>query len=461
MGLLPFFLIATAAGSQPLAIVDVSVIVPGRDSAVGNQTVLIKGESIVAMGSAGSVKVPLGVKIIDGSGKFLMPGLWDMHVHWYEEKSLSLFVANGVLGIRQMFGKSVHLDWRKRVEAGTLLGPRMIVGSPIVDGKDPAWPGSIEFDRPNLAKELVKRLKSEGWDFIKVYEWLNADAFRALAKEAKSQDIPFEGHLPMSMNVLEAAQLGQRTLEHLGNVRESCTPNERDLRTMLQAAVAAPNRFEALDHGYNDFFAKHPNNRMNTLIAVDVCKKLSKTGVWICPTLTVLQSLGRMNDPEFVSDPRLKYMSPSVREAWKPSNDVRMKDWTRDDFDYWKLDGDRKFSIVKMLLDTGNRFLAGTDCLNPNCFPGFSLHDELHLLVQSGLSPSQAIEAATLNPARYAGQERLWGSISVGKRADAVLLTKNPLSDIRNTTSIDTVIQDGRVYDRAALDAMLKSNEHP
>lgn len=446
--------------NMSIAIENVSIIRPGSMQALSAQTVTIENGKITSVGPTSAAKAAEGTRTIDGKGKFLMPGLWDMHVHWYEESSLGLFTANGVVGVRQMFGQPKHLDWRKRAEQGSMVGPRWIVGSPIVDGPKPMWKGSIELKSPEEAKALVTKLKSEGWDFIKVYESLSAEVYRELALEARLQKMPFEGHLPMAINVLEAGRLGQKTIEHLGNIRQSCTPFEADYRSMIEKAMAAPDREKALNAGYAEFDKKHPYNRMNTIIAIDTFKKLAKTGAWQCPTLTVMRSLSSLNQPEFLKDARLKYLNPDIVKNWNPANDFRLKEWTRDDYEYWSLDYQRKFSIVKMLLDTGNRFLAGTDCLNPYCFPGFSLHDELDLLVQAGLNPAQAIEAATLNPARYMKQEKLWGSIEKGKRADVVLLNRNPLEEIRNTTSIESVIQGGRLFERVELDAILKANEH-
>jgi hypothetical protein len=453
--------LAVLAPDVPLAIENVSIVVPGKKELLTGQTVVIDKGVFADIGASGKTTIPGNARRIDGSGKYLMPGLWDMHIHWYDEKSLSLFTANGVVGVRQMFGFPMHLAWRDRANKGELAGPRIIAGSPIVDGPQPVWTmGSLKLKDPAEAPTMVSKLKSEKWDFLKVYSYIPAEAFRAFAKEASKQRVLFAGHVPLSVSVVEAANLGQRTNEHLGGLLFDLGQNAEAQRKQIQAAMETEKPQDEVRKVMQSF-PPEPLESYSGPRVDRFARELAKTKMWQCPTLTVLRSISHLDQESFIKDDRLKYMSKEMRDMWNPANDFRFKsrgpkDWERDRVLY-----ERKKSLVKPLFDAGNKFLAGTDCLNPYCFPGFSLHDELALFVEAGLTPTQALETATINPARFMGQDKKWGLVAKGMRADAVLLERNPLADIRNTTGIFSVIQGGRLHDRAALDGMLKANEQP
>lgn len=187
--------------------------------------------------------------------------------------------------------------------------------------------------------------------------------------------------------------------------------------------------------------------------------RLNRNRTWQCPTLTFLRSRAFINDPDFRNDPRLRYMPAAVRSAWYPSTDFRFEERTAEDFHLTRVLYQKEIQLVGMMHRAGVEFLAGTDVSNPYCFPGFSLHDELALLVEAGLSPLAALQAATLNPARFLGKEKEVGIVEKGKVADLVLLEANPLADIRNTTKIDSVVLRGQLLDRKALDRLLAELE--
>jgi imidazolonepropionase-like amidohydrolase len=187
--------------------------------------------------------------------------------------------------------------------------------------------------------------------------------------------------------------------------------------------------------------------------------ELKKNHTWQCPTLTVLRSFASISDPTFTNDPRLKYMPRSVRDSWDPGKDVRLRNRSAAEMETQKQVYEKNVEIVGAMQRAGVGILAGTDVLNPYCFPGFSLHDELGLLVRAGLTPIEALQAATLNAARFMGRENDLGTIAAGKLADLVLLDRNPLDDISNTKKIDGVVLDGRLFPKAALDDMLNKVE--
>lgn len=447
------------ASGTTVVIEDVTVVQPGKTVVREHQTVVVENGVFTQVAPGDKARVPRGAKRINGSGKYLIPGLWDMHVHWYDEKSLGLFTANGVTGIRVMFGQPRHLEWREKVEKGALVGPRMVVGSPIVDGAVPMWQGSVPLKHDGETEALVSRLKVEGWDFIKVYSHISHEAFVRLAKDANDQRMPFAGHVPFAVGPLAAAKLGQRSMEHLGGLFDACAVSAPLLLEKLQEAMSKDTEpVQAINQMYETYGSKL-DTRIDKTRASKLYVDLGRTKMWQCPTLTVLRALANLDQASFVSDPRLKYLPARVRDQWNPANDFRLKERKKEDWEGIRAETKLLFGEVLALKKSGNKFLAGTDCLNPYCFPGFSLHDELALLVECGFTPTEALEAATTNPARFFGQDRKWGTVDKGKRADAVLLDRNPLEDIHNTTSINCVMQGGRLFARADLDAILSANE--
>src|SRR5262245_40155352 len=227
--LLPLWL-----GGQPLknqeqdsfAITNVGIIDVRGGLVRPRMTVVVVGSRIAEVGQVGQVAVPGRARVVDASGKFLIPGLWDMHVHWYDKQSLSLFTANGVTGVRQMFGFPVHLEWRRELDSGKLLGPRMAIASPIVDGPAPFWPNSIAVPNADEGRKAVQKVKKWGADFVKVYTYLPREAYFAIADEAKREGIPFAGHVPWSVTAAEASTAGQKSVEHLTGVLLSCSSRE-------------------------------------------------------------------------------------------------------------------------------------------------------------------------------------------------------------------------------------------
>lgn len=450
--------------SRALVITQVTVIDATGAPAQPDMTVVINGNRIAEVGKSEKVRVPGHARIVDARGKFLIPGLWDMHVHWYEKDYLPLFIANGVTGVRIMWGMPMHHQWRKEIEARQLLGPHMLIASPIMDGPKPVWQGSITVANASEARAAVIKAKQDGADFIKVYSLLPRDAYFAIADESKKQGIPFEGHVPISVSVEEASNAGQKTIEHLTGVLSACSTREADLlkasQETLAAIIAGPQSPVSAVHGAASRESEElALKTYSPPQAEALFAELKRNETWQCPTLTVLRSFAYLDDPSFTSDPRLKYMPPDVRASWDPKTDFRLKTRTAED---WKRSKDlfsKDAEIVGLMQRAGVRILAGTDTLNPYCFPGFSLHDELGLLVKAGLSPMEALQTATLNPAKFMSKDNDFGTVETGKIADLVLLDANPLNDIANTKRIDAVVLGGRFFPRASLDGMLASVE--
>lgn len=443
--------------SNQLVLTHVTVIDATGAPASSDMIVVITGDRITELGKTQKVRVPKDAQVVDATGKFLIPGLWDMHVHWHLKEYLPLFIANGVTGARIMWGMPVHQQWRKEIEDGSVLGPRLVIASPIVDGPNPVWPGSVSVSNDREARQAVTKARQDGADFIKVYSRLTREAFFAIADETKKQGISFAGHIPQSVTVAEASDAGQKSIEHLTGVLTACSSREEELRKETEAAISRDQgRFNSADFRQ---LTRSMLETFNAEKAASLFARFKRNQTWQCPTLTVLRSTAFLDDPNFRNDSRLKYMPSSTRTQWDPTKDFRFKNRTAEDFELARLVFKKQFEVVGPMRRAGVEFLAGTDVLNPYCFPGFSLHDELALLVNAGLTPMEALQAATLNPARFFGKERELGTVEKGKIADLVLLDANPLEDIRNTQKINAVMVRGKLIPKSELQRMLATIE--
>lgn len=442
------------SGATPVAITHVTVIDATGAAPKPDETVVLVGDRIAAIGPSATAHIPRGAVVVEGAGKFLIPGLWDMHVHLDYRDYLPLYIANGVTGVRVMWGEPQHHEWRKQIEAGELIGPHMMIASAIIDGPRPYWPGSVSVSTEAQARAAVAQAKREGADFVKIYQFLPRDLYFAIADESKKEDIPFEGHLPVTVTAEEASRAGQKSFEHLVGILPACSTESDKLfqaaQTEFAQEMVSGLKFEELHASAagNETLDTYSAEKAAALSAV-----LRANGTWQCPTLTLLHMFAYGDDPAVLNDPRVKYMPPHVKADWDP---VHMESARGpEDFAYGRKEFQKELDVVGVMEKSGVGILAGTDTQNPYTFYGFSLHDELGYLVQAGLTPMQALQAATLNPARFFGKEADLGTVEKGKIADLVLLDANPLDAIANTRKIDAVVFDGRVYNRAALDAML------
>ena len=440
---------AEKAALDTATIVHVTVVDVSTGKELPNQTVVLEGDHIVSVGAFDPTAAAPQGPVVDAQGAFLIPGLWDMHVHIQDLEDLPLYVANGVTGVRLMFGSKKTKELRARF-ASVPVAPEILVGSAIVDGDPPVWPGSIVIHKPGDARRVVDEIKESGADFVKIYNGIARDAYFALADEARKQNIPFAGHLPFEIRASEASDAGQRSIEHLTGIAIACSSRERDLMNQLRPLRYIENT-ELIAQAVRSFDAA----KCQALFA-----EFRRKETWQVPTLTVHRAFGYLNDSHFTSDPRVSYMSEEVRRRWDPSNDFRFRRWTRQEFELHRGLFKADEQMVGMMFRAGVPLLAGTDAMNPYCLPGFSLHDELVLLVESGLTPLAALEAATLYPAQFLGRSDELREIAPGARADLVLLSADPLADIRNTTKIQAVWLRGRHLDRAALDQLLAAAKH-
>ncbi|HEV8355920.1 MAG TPA: amidohydrolase family protein [Gemmatimonadales bacterium] len=442
----------------PIAFTHATVIDVEKGTSLPGMTVVAAEGRITTVGRDGSVPPPPEARIVDATGKFLIPGLWDMHVHaafpGIDALFLPLLVANGVTGVREMFSR---LDWvdsaRARVKRGDFPGPRVVASGHILDGRPPIWPGSVAVATAAEARRAVDSLADGGADFIKVYSRLSPEAYFAAAREAKAKGLPFAGHVPSLVAAAQASDSGQRSVEHLTNVIAGCSTHEQSYLGELAAAVRSPKGWDSagkVSRGAIDLLASYSPERCRAL-----ARRFVSNGTWMVPTIAVLHSIAYLDDSTLALDPRLWYIPPGFKQSWNPRTDFRFKMLTPQDWKNRKASYARQLELVTLLHAEGVKFLAGTDLSNPFIYPGFSLHDELVSLVAAGFTPAEALRAATIDPARYLGAADSLGSIAVGKRADLVLLGGSPLEDIRNTARIAAVMADGRFYDSVAIAKML------
>ena len=462
--ILLFTLYGACSWSQSLAIKHVTVIDATGRNPEPNMTVIVDADRIVAIGPSSRTHIPRNAVVIDGEGKFLIPGLWDMHVHGASDArapwSHLLFLANGVVGVRDMSGPPDAHAWRATQASNEDPSPTIYLGSPIVDGPNPVWPDSIVVTDESQGRAVVDQQQERGADFIKVYSRLPRDAYFAIAGEANKRGIPFEGHVPDLVTAVEASDGGQKSIEHLTRVADACSKDEKSIDSEMQRQEAlfrlpGATMAQKIDSGKSIIrLNMRVVETFDEATANSLFAKFVKNRTWQCPTLTLLRA--QTDDPLLVNDPRLKYLSRDVRARW---DDGYYKNFPPEPrvaiVKLSKLQFDESRRIVGLMYRAGVPLLAGTDTMNPQCLPGFGIHDELALLVDAGLSPLAALQAATRNAAEFMGQLDRRGTIEVGKTADLLLLDKDPLADIHNTRSIQSVVLRGKFFSRAALDAML------
>jgi len=448
--------IVTAApvAAQTLTLLNASVVDVTKGTIQRRMTVSIDGNRITGVRPAQNGKV--NGRVVNLQGAYVIPGLWDMHTHAYfgwpkdfgDNYVLPLFIANGITGIRDM-GSDLDavLKARADVAAHRLIGPRMVVSGPMLDGPKVSFAASIAISTPDDGRKAVDMLKSRGVDFIKVQSGVPRDAYFAITDEAKRDKIEFEGHVPDAIRASEAVASGQRTFEHLIGIFEASTPDEDMFLERRYGAGKDSTQNKSLATLLDRYDAKREAN----IIAL-----LAKNNVWQCPTLFWERGQWLVDVIDFTKDPDLAFTPKTwITKKFPASAKSIAGSMDTDPLAVRQKFVDHELDIVRKLNAASVPFLAGTDTpAGVDVTPGISLHLELQRFVAAGFTPLQALQTATINPARFLGKTSEFGTVQMGRVADLVILRANPLDDIGNTRSIAGVISDGKYWSSSDIEAL-------
>jgi imidazolonepropionase-like amidohydrolase len=389
------------------AFVDVNIVPMDGDGILEHHTVIVRDGVISAMGPVSSTTIPDGACVIDGSGKFLMPGLADMHVHISNQDEFLLFLANGVTTVRDMFGNTDRLAWRAAVQRGDILGPTIYTSGPIIDGNPPWVEGSAVVETAAEAEREVAEEKAEGYDFVKIYDFLSPEAYDAIVSAAEKHRMPVVGHVPDAVGLRGVLAAGQASIEHL--------------RGYGAALAADPDK---VTHGSEDW-AMADTSKMRGL-----AEETREAGVWNCPTLVVGQKWVQPAEQRVLFEqPSMRFIAPEVRDEWNPDSSY-LSHFSAEKLAAVEGSHKERLLMTHALHEAGARLLLGTDCGNPFVLAGFSVHEELANLVAAGLTPYEALLAGTRNAAEFVGAPGEFGAVAVGARADLIMTEDNPLEDV-------------------------------
>lgn len=426
---------ALAQEDPPVAFVDVTVVPLDREGVLAGQTVVVRGQVIEAVGPDGSVRVPAGAIRIDGRGRWLMPGLAEMHAHVPPQNAteeglrdlMFLYVANGVTTIRGMLGAPYQLELRERLERGEILGPTLFVGAPSLNGSSAPTPDS--------AVKLVRAHAAAGYDLLKIHPGLTVPVYDAMAAAAKEEGITWAGHVPQEVGLRHAMEAGQSTVDHLDGFLEAAIPEDA-LARVSGAGASFPDAIAAVDPA----------------LFPAVAREMREHGVWSVPTVLLWENLfGREESPEqMAARPEMRYASPQAVAAWTNQKRSRLQQDAQNGVTaglasrFLAL----RRGMLKALADEDAPILMGTDSPQMFMVPGFALHRELRIMQDAGLTPWQIYRTGSVNVARYAaedlGLDGGFGSVAPGQRADLVLLEANPLDDVENLRRRAGVMVRGR-----------------
>ncbi|MDZ4714445.1 MAG: amidohydrolase family protein [Cytophagales bacterium] len=434
-----------------------------------NQTVIIKGGKIDKIAPTAELKLSPKNHIIDGTGKYLIPGLWDAHIHFAFMESLAprmfdLFMIYGITSVRDTGGQIDFVkNWKDRAAANPTDAPRVMIAGPLLDGmpnvydgSDPGHPPlSVGSSSVEAITKQVQMLDSMGVDFLKAYEMLTPAQFLTVMKLGKEKGLKVTGHVPLSMDVITASNAGLNSMEHMRNLELSCASTAGELlkqrQTMLvkgkksaggdlRSSIHAAQRETAVKN-YDD-------EKANGILEV-----LAKNHTWQIPTLTLNRGQTRMSFAQPEWQESFEYLPDTIRNLWQGMID---KSVMTEIAPFRKAYSEWMNNMAGKVHRAGIPMMAGTDTPIGFLTPGLSLHEELVAMVEAGLSPQEALKAATLNPAKYFNLENELGSLKEGMWADLIVLGANPLENIKNTQRIEGVVKQGKFYDQQALDMIRK-----
>ncbi len=435
--LLITLLITDAAVAAPTAFFNVNVIPMTEERVVPAQTVIVEDGVITLIGPVDAVPLPDDAKIIDGTDRYLVPGLAEMHAHVPGaaedlDRVLTLFAANGVTTIRGMLGRPSHLALRQELLDDVRFGPRLITSGPSLNGNSVSGPADGE--------RKVREQHAAGYDFLKIHPGLSAAEYRAIANTANELGMPFAGHVPVAVGLDGVFDAGMATIDHLDGYMAALMPAETDR-----------------SGGYGGFFDVLLADQVREELIDDVVAATVAAGTWNVPTESLIEQL--VNDvsvADLVSRPENRYMPRATVERWAAAKESQLEErGFTPEIGAQAIEVRRK--LILALHEAGAGLLLGSDAPQIFNVPGFSLHHELDLLVAAGLSPFEALQTGTTAPAEFLGIDT--GVVAVGKAADLVLLDADPLADIANSRRVHGVMLRGNWHDYGDLQERLQQFE--
>ncbi|MBS1606845.1 MAG: amidohydrolase family protein [Bacteroidetes bacterium] len=449
-----------------LVITNASIVDITNGKILSNRLLAISGDTILAVDDTKKATAYKAEKYLDAKGKYVMPGLWDMHVHFRGGDStiaankalLRLFLAYGVTTVRECGGDITPsvMTWRKQTARGQLDGPRIFTSGPKLDGPNAVWAGSIPVVTPADVTAALDSLQKIHADFVKIYDSrISGDAYLEIIRQAKRRHMKVTGHMPFTVELKEAAGLGMDGSEHLYYVFKACSSKEDSITDEIR-------RREHTDHPIGLFgalpalFSTFDSSKADRLF-----KYLAEKHFSITPTLFISKTLSGIKGDDHSNDSLLAYIDPKIQATYRGRvNGARRQSdsATRFTKKYQALCA----SLVPKMYAAGVNIVAGSDCgaFNSYVYPGSSIHEEIKLLAASGLTPAQALRTATANGPKFFGLAGFFGSLQQGKCSDMVILERNPLEDISAIDRIDAVLSHGRLYSKSDLDALLASIRH-
>ena len=440
-----------SAESFDLMISNVAVVDVSSGDIIQDQVVLISGDTIRKVVSAGEVDQYSAKETIDGAGKFIMPGLWDMHVHFrggdtlVEENKdlLPLFLAYGITSVRDAGGDITPsvLEWREQIKNKKLAGPQIFTPGPKLDGDKPAWAGSIKISDSTEIGAALDSLQSIGADYVKMYDGnLSEELFYGIIKEAEERGLKTTGHMPLTANFLKAIDLGLDGAEHMYYPLTATSPVADSLR---QQNIGYGMMEEIID-------------TYDPQLAQEVFDTMSREDVFITPTLYIGKTLAEILDRDHSRDTLLPYIGSGIQETYKGRIEGAKRAKASGSNMREKME-QISARMISPMQEAGVKILAGSDSgpYNSFVYPGESLHGELNSLVNAGLSPQQALQTSVINGPLFFDLQDSYGSVSEGKVADLLLLDKNPLENIENLKEIFAVVRAGETFDKSRLNKML------
>ena len=441
-----FFLAITGlpVAAQPVAFVGVDIVDVVEGTIVPDRTVIVEGSRISAI-LPDNAMLDEGTVRIDGKGRYLAPGLADMHTHtWYEDVQLPLDLAFGVTTIREMWGSQSTLDARKKIEAGEMLGPRIVTAGAIVDGDPPVWPPSTVLTDPATVRAEIARQKAEGYDFVKPYNRLTPEVFAAIVDAAKAEGMTVAGHVPRGVPLADAVAAGMKSVEHMGATYEKET-----IRPGIDPALIDWKK-ERMDLGTRVLSGELTLDDVYDWDKVrEIARMMAKAGVAATPTVAVGNRFLETSAQRRERGAReyTRFASADMMAMWLDDEWTKQMGWDDAGIAAMAALAPAGEKMVAILHEEGVMILAGTDTPNPFMVHGYSLHEELSSLRDLGLGNIGAIRSATINAARFFGEEGQWGEVREGARADLVLLSADPLSDVSHYFAIEGVMANGRWLD--------------